>query len=377
MATITCAHLVKDAKTQAMRPCKVAPVKDSTFCSRHGGKATPAAAPVQAQNSAPKAPVAKTTVAPPAAAVVAGICTAIVKKTNQACTNKAKPGTNLCGMHGPKVKKAIQASADGSGYPTNCKKMTGKNVACQNTAYGPDPSGVASCFRHQGPKKNPNATTTSGGGSTSAPSGPLAGVPLVHLAAVIGAKLLEQLEPDAIAEQENSGYTAQFESVHWMVEFIKLFDERNPSDDEILARLNLLTQTLDGDDFLEKFADDNDQGHSMMHYISEVFGKEHIEWLVNYIRRFSGMSLEGADKLNEFWTQIKGEMGYSDVQAPNPTEVAVAPSAQSSAAKSQYEKIKELAMAKIAKKAEEAAAQKEKKEETKTEEAAGEDELMA
>lgn len=340
MATITCKQLVKDSKSGLMRPCKTAPAKGSDLCGRHGGKAV---APVT--NAPPPAVANAPAAQPPAQAAVGQQCTAMVKKTNLRCTNKPKIGT-LCGMHGPKAAKTVPTSTDGSGYPTACTKQTGKSTGCKNTAYGPDNAGAPSCFRHGGPTKAP-ANSTASGGTVGASGGgnnkitPLADVPLVHLSSVIFEQLQEALKPEVFAANEEQGYTAEFESALWMINFLKLFDGKSPSDDELSHQLGSLAVTSEGEDFWEHFADEEGNAHSMMHYITELFGKASVEWLVNYIRRLSNSS----DELKVFWDQIKEEMGYSDVLAP----VEVAQNAPPSAAASQekFKNFQQKAMDKI------------------------------
>lgn len=353
MAT-NCNFDVKDAKTGETRKCKLAPLQGSEFCKRHGG--APKAAP------APSAPAPAQAAAAAPVAAAAGTCTAIVKKTNTPCKNKAKVG-NLCGMHAPKAAKAAPVSTDGSGYPTNCKKTTGKHVACKNSAYGPDAAGVASCSRHGGPKKPTSAGAPAASGGHAAPANGIGNIPLLHIAAVVGDHLLKQLDPEVAAENAKNGFSAEFEAANWLVEWFRLFDGKNPSDKEILLQLKCLAYTADDEDFLERFSGEGEEtSHSMVYYLAQLLGDANITWLVNYIRKYSNMSLDGLEEeLQEYWEQVKTEMGFSDVQEPIANEKPVAGNAGKSNI-AQFSKIKDRMMARVNEKLEKKVEEEEKEE---------------
>ena len=320
MATITCSQQVKDAKTGEMRNCKVAPVKGSEKCKRHGGDV--AVTTTNAANAAP-APAAQTkTVAATAASATkttggVAICKATVKSTNKPCGNKATKG-DFCGRHGPKDAKAPPVSTDGSGYPTNCKKTTGKNVACKNNAYGPDSAGVPSCSRHGGPKKE-GTTASAGSGASSGGatySGPLAGVPVIHIMSVVGKYLIAQTAPEAV-EANNEGFEAQYEVANWLVQWFNLFDGKTPNDDEIVEKLRDLTSTADGENFMEHYATDEGESSMLLH-MADMIGRENVNWLIEYIRKYASMNLVGSEEVAELFEVIREEFELPEVKAPEP-----------------------------------------------------------
>jgi hypothetical protein len=362
----TCSQQVKDAKTGEMRNCKVAPAQGSDKCKRHGGgTSAPAAAPA----TAPKATEAPQATQTKATGGVA-ICKATVKSTGKPCGNKATKG-DFCGRHGTKDVKAPPVSKDGTGYPTNCKKTTGKHVACKNNAYGPDSAGVPSCSRHGGPKKETGTASASvtGGGNT-AQTNSVAKIPILHIAAVIGTHLLKQVNPENVAENDDNGFGPEFEACNWLVQWFAMHDGKTPEEEEIVHQLVGLKSTSEGEDFLEHFQNEDGDSHSMVFYIEQLLGKENTVWLVDYIRKYA--SNAGAEELDDFWQEVKEELGFPDVQQPIANEQPIAKSVENPSQKKFLQ-----TRNRVINRANEIAAAAEKAVEKPAEEQKEEDEIMA
>lgn len=291
-----------------------------------------------------------------------------LKKDGKQCTRDAKrrgdpnlpatAGKAYCtqhhpGAHGEEVKRNTSGKSSGQ---KKCSHNTKAGKQCSRNAYGVDGEGKPACSQHGGPTKGGASGTKAAKGVTSSrPTGPLANCDVLVMMDACMASALNELEPHAHTldvgdEDEPILVDPLAEALGFLARFMRMFAGEKP--DSAAIQSMLAAAAFQEDDHWNDHFD-----HCLVWYLDEFFGREKIQWLLNYFQKYSTVEGEHQAAVKALWETIVSHLNII-LRKEEPKEQKKTEAKQLSSGKvsAKATKIKELLAAKA--KATKAAAKK-------------------